>query len=87
MSSAAPEDKAFRLLDCRPMQPTTHPALDARLVGRPLELAPGRAVLELTTTREMAADRPYTVVARAMHIHPTVTELLPTLLQKLRPLG
>ncbi|MDH5538412.1 MAG: FAD-containing oxidoreductase [Rhizobacter sp.] len=34
----------------------------------------------------MAADRPYTVVSRAMHIHPTVTELLPTLLQQLRPL-
>ncbi|HEX6363294.1 MAG TPA: mercuric reductase, partial [Albitalea sp.] len=34
----------------------------------------------------MAADRPYTVIARAMHIHPTVTELVPTLLQKLRPL-
>jgi pyruvate/2-oxoglutarate dehydrogenase complex dihydrolipoamide dehydrogenase (E3) component len=35
----------------------------------------------------MAADRPYTVISRAMHIHPTVTELLPTLLQQLRPLN
>ena len=35
----------------------------------------------------MAADRPYTVVARAMHIHPTVSELLPTLLQQLKPLA
>ena len=34
----------------------------------------------------MVADRPYSVVARAMHIHPTVSELLPTLLQQLRPL-
>ena len=34
----------------------------------------------------MAADRPYTVISRAVHIHPTVTELVPTLLQKLRPL-
>jgi pyruvate/2-oxoglutarate dehydrogenase complex dihydrolipoamide dehydrogenase (E3) component len=33
----------------------------------------------------MAADRPYTVISRAMHIHPTVTELVPTLLQKLQP--
>jgi pyruvate/2-oxoglutarate dehydrogenase complex dihydrolipoamide dehydrogenase (E3) component len=32
----------------------------------------------------MAADQPYTVIARAMHIHPTVTELVPTLLQQLR---
>jgi pyruvate/2-oxoglutarate dehydrogenase complex dihydrolipoamide dehydrogenase (E3) component len=35
----------------------------------------------------MAADRPYTVMARAMHIHPTVSELVPTLLQQLRPLA
>ncbi|HEX7155737.1 MAG TPA: FAD-containing oxidoreductase, partial [Burkholderiaceae bacterium] len=34
----------------------------------------------------MYADAPYTVVARAVHIHPTVTELLPTLLQDLKPL-
>lgn len=35
----------------------------------------------------MAADAPYTVVARAMHIHPTVAELIPTLLEKLEPLA
>jgi pyruvate/2-oxoglutarate dehydrogenase complex dihydrolipoamide dehydrogenase (E3) component len=34
----------------------------------------------------MAADAPYTVVSRTMNIHPTVGELLPTLLQSLRPL-
>ena len=34
----------------------------------------------------MAADQPYTVMARAVHIHPTVSELVPTLLQQLRPL-
>ena len=34
----------------------------------------------------MAADAPYTVLQRAMHIHPTVSELLPTLLGDLRPL-
>jgi hypothetical protein len=28
----------------------------------------------------------YTRIARAMHIHPTVTELIPTLLQELAPL-
>jgi pyruvate/2-oxoglutarate dehydrogenase complex dihydrolipoamide dehydrogenase (E3) component len=33
----------------------------------------------------MAADRPYTFVSRTMHIHPTVSELLPTLLQQLKP--
>ena len=34
----------------------------------------------------MYADAPYTTIARAMHIHPTITELIPTLLQDLRPL-
>ena len=34
----------------------------------------------------MAAGAPYTVLQRAMHIHPTVSELLPTLLGDLRPL-
>ena len=34
----------------------------------------------------MYADTPYTVIQRAMHIHPTVTELIPTLLGKLQPL-
>ncbi len=35
----------------------------------------------------MAADQPYTVISRAVHIHPTVTELVPTLLQQLRPIA
>ncbi len=35
----------------------------------------------------MYAKAPYTTVSRAMHIHPTVSELLPTLLQDLQPLG
>src|SRR5258706_15119427 len=34
----------------------------------------------------MAAGAPYTVVRRAMHIHPTVSELIPTLLGELKPL-
>jgi pyruvate/2-oxoglutarate dehydrogenase complex dihydrolipoamide dehydrogenase (E3) component len=34
----------------------------------------------------MYADAPYTVISRAMHIHPTVTELIPTLLEGLKPL-
>jgi pyruvate/2-oxoglutarate dehydrogenase complex dihydrolipoamide dehydrogenase (E3) component len=35
----------------------------------------------------MYAKAPYTTVSRAMHIHPTVSELLPTLLQDLKPLA
>lgn len=34
----------------------------------------------------MAARQPYTVIARSVPIHPTVSELLLTLLQQLRPL-
>ncbi len=33
----------------------------------------------------MYAKAPYTIVQRAMHIHPTVAEYLPTVLAKLRP--
>ena len=34
----------------------------------------------------MAADVAYTSISRGMHIHPTVTELVPTLLEGLKPL-
>ena len=40
-----------------------------------------------TVLDQMYAKTPYTVMARAMHIHPTVTELLPTMLGELRPLA
>jgi pyruvate/2-oxoglutarate dehydrogenase complex dihydrolipoamide dehydrogenase (E3) component len=33
----------------------------------------------------MYAKAPYTVIQRAMHIHPTVAEYLPTILSKLQP--
>jgi pyruvate/2-oxoglutarate dehydrogenase complex dihydrolipoamide dehydrogenase (E3) component len=34
----------------------------------------------------MAAKAPYTVLQRAVHIHPTVAELIPTVLGQLAPL-
>lgn len=34
----------------------------------------------------MSAKAPYTTLARTMHIHPTVSELIPTLLQEMSPL-
>ena len=34
----------------------------------------------------MYAKKPYAVISRAVHIHPTVTELVPTVLQNLKPL-
>ena len=35
----------------------------------------------------MYARRPYTTIQKAMHIHPTVSELIPTLLADLKPLA
>ena len=35
----------------------------------------------------MYAKAPYTTISRAVHIHPTVSELVPTMLQDLQPLG
>ena len=35
----------------------------------------------------MAAGQPVDAIARTMHIHPTVSELVPTLLQQLKPLA
>jgi pyruvate/2-oxoglutarate dehydrogenase complex dihydrolipoamide dehydrogenase (E3) component len=34
----------------------------------------------------MTAKLPYTAISRTMHIHPTVSELVPTMLQEMRPL-
>jgi pyruvate/2-oxoglutarate dehydrogenase complex dihydrolipoamide dehydrogenase (E3) component len=34
----------------------------------------------------MSAKAPYTTLSRTMHIHPTVCELIPTILQELKPL-
>jgi pyruvate/2-oxoglutarate dehydrogenase complex dihydrolipoamide dehydrogenase (E3) component len=34
----------------------------------------------------MYAKAPYTTISRAVHVHPTISELIPTMLQDLRPL-
>ncbi len=34
----------------------------------------------------MYAKAPYTVIQRAVHIHPTVSELIPTMLGELKPI-
>jgi len=34
----------------------------------------------------MSAGDPYTAISRTMHIHPTVSELVPTMLQEMKPL-
>jgi pyruvate/2-oxoglutarate dehydrogenase complex dihydrolipoamide dehydrogenase (E3) component len=40
-----------------------------------------------TLLNVMAAGQPYTRIERTMQIHPTVSELLPTLFQQLKPFG
>lgn len=35
----------------------------------------------------MYAKQPYTLIQRAVHIHPTVSELIPTMLGDLHPLA
>ena len=35
----------------------------------------------------MYAGAPYTVIKWAIHIHPTVTELIPTMLERLQPVS
>ncbi len=35
----------------------------------------------------MYAKAPYTTIQRAVHIHPTVSELIPTMLGELKPLS
>ena len=55
--------------------------LGASLLGTGCDEAV-HAILDL-----MYAKTPYTVMQRAMHIHPTVSELLPTVLGDLKPVG
>ncbi|HMV66243.1 MAG TPA: thioesterase family protein [Myxococcota bacterium] len=38
------------------MQPDTHPLIDRRLCGEPVELAPGVAVARMVTTPDMQVD-------------------------------
>lgn len=64
------------------------------LVDTESELLVGAAILGLNGDEVvhglldvMAAKQPYTVISRSVPIHPTVSELLPTLLQQLKPMS
>jgi pyruvate/2-oxoglutarate dehydrogenase complex dihydrolipoamide dehydrogenase (E3) component len=57
---------------------------DKRIVGAALLGHRGDEVVHVLLDM-MAARQPYTVLEHAMHIHPTVAELLPTLLEDLKP--
>jgi pyruvate/2-oxoglutarate dehydrogenase complex dihydrolipoamide dehydrogenase (E3) component len=58
----------------------THKILGASLLGVGCDEAI-HCLLDI-----MYANAPYTTISRAVHIHPTVSELIPTLLQSLKPL-
>jgi pyruvate/2-oxoglutarate dehydrogenase complex dihydrolipoamide dehydrogenase (E3) component len=49
-------------------------------------LGPGGDEVIHSVLDVMYTKQPYTVMQRAMHIHPTVSELLPTILSELQPL-
>jgi len=57
-----------------------------RLLGAAILGLNGDEVIHSLLTL-MAADQPVSTLARTMAIHPTVSELLPTLLQQLKPLN
>jgi len=63
------------------------------LVGAETERILGAAILGVggdevihSILDVMYAGTPYTVIRRAVHIHPTVAELIPTMLADLQPL-
>lgn len=57
-----------------------------RILGAALLCIDGDEVIH-SLLDVMAADVPYTVIQRCVHIHPTVSELIPTLLADLKPLS
>jgi pyruvate/2-oxoglutarate dehydrogenase complex dihydrolipoamide dehydrogenase (E3) component len=59
----------------------THEILGAAILGTGGDQAI-HSILDVTY-----AKAPYTVIQRAMHIHPTVSELIPTMLGELEPLS
>ena len=59
----------------------THEILGAAILGTGGDEAI-HSILDI-----MYAKAPYTVIQRAMHIHPTVSELIPTMLGELQPLS
>jgi len=59
---------------------TTQQILGAAILG----VGGDEAIHEILDV--MSAKAPYTTLARTMHIHPTVSELIPTMLQEMSPL-
>jgi pyruvate/2-oxoglutarate dehydrogenase complex dihydrolipoamide dehydrogenase (E3) component len=56
-------------------------------VGRAVEKGKTQGFMKIMVDAVMYARAPYTVIQRAMHIHPTVSELIATMLGELQPLS
>ena len=57
-------------------------------IGRAVERGETVAFIKIVVDADvMYAGAPYTVIQRAMHIHPTVSELIPTMVGELKPLA
>ena len=61
-------------------------AASERILGASLLCIEGDEIVH-SLLDVMAADTSYKVIERAVHIHPTVSELIPTLLGQLVPLA
>jgi len=61
-------------------------AASERILGASLLCIEGDEIVH-SLLDAMAADVSYKTIERAVHIHPTVSELIPTLLGELKPLG
>ena len=71
--------------DFTPLFLTSARAVIAALLGAALLGIGGDEIIH-SLLDIMYARAPYTVIKRAMHIHPTVAELIPTMLEGLQPL-
>ena len=75
----------------RPIETTAYNARFARMAARCTPsrtafLGIGGDEIVHAVTDLMYAGAPYTMIQRAKHIHPTVSELIPTMLGDLKPL-
>ncbi|MFO0759007.1 MAG: hypothetical protein U0359_21120 [Byssovorax sp.] len=79
-ASAGPASAARRTVSCRSSPTPRHEILGATILG----VEGDEAIHSIVDT--MYAGAPYEVLMRAVHAHPTVSELIPTVLEGLSPL-
>ena len=80
-SKPATRETALLIPEAAPVDAETRQVLGAAILG-----VGGDEVVH-SVLDAMYAKAPYTVIQRAVHIHPTVSELIPTILGDLQPLA